>query len=606
MTNLTFLQKTRIQASELLVDTKTYMGRLYSRLGEVFTPASPFFQIITVLTELSELIFFYIEDSTVEQNIITAQQPESIYGLARLAGHDAFRGSSAIGEIRVRLNTSANSEIAGDAINISANSVIKSNGNGLEYILRTNNDQFRIEKSNFNYVRIPIIQGSHESQTLTATGEALQSFNINTKGYTDHYATRVSVNGELWTRHETLYDMMPTTKGYLIKTGISGGLDLYFGNGSFGMMPSSGASIIIEYIVHGGEAGNLIDAKDITFKFQSEGTDSTGQTYDLNKILELECSLAPKMGAYPETIKTTKLIAPLASKSFVLAHPDNYEYFLSRYGLFSYLDAYNTTDDGYLDDDNIIYLFMLPNTKKKLTKNKDYFSLDINEFFFSSDEKNGILGLLENSGQQMVTTEVQIVDPIAKYYRMDIKIRYFEGYSKTNIFTEIRAKVSDYLMNITRRDRLPKSDLIAIIEGVDGVDSVNIRFVSETEETARKNGYYTSTTTTVTPSTPTLETIGNGKQKFVFFKRTTTTSNVNFAPGAPLPESVVGLDSFGDIILGKQEVAMFRGGWKDQTGIVVPDDARTGEMAALSVYFDEPPVQNTIYSTIQTQNRKAM
>jgi len=358
--------------------------------------------------------------------------------------------------------------------------------------------------------------------------------------------------------------------------------------------------------VHGGEAGNLIDAKDLTFKFQSEGTDSTGQTYDLNKILELECSLAPKMGAYPETIKTTKLIAPLASKSFVLAHPDNYEYFLSRYGLFSYLDAYNTTDDGYLDDDNIIYLFMLPNTKKKLTKNKDYFSLDINEFFFSSDEKNGILGLLENSGQQMVTTEVQIVEPIAKYYRMDIKIRYFEGYSKTNIFTEIRAKVSDYLMNITRRDRLPKSDLIAIIEGVDGVDSVNIRFVSETEETARKNGYYTSTTTTVTPSTPTLETIGNGKQKFVFFKRTTTTANVNFAPGAPLPESVIGLDSFGDIILGKQEVAMFRGGWKDQTGIVVPDDARTGEMAALSVYFDEPPVQNTIYSTIQTQNRKSM
>jgi len=39
---------------------------------------------------------------------------------------------------------------------------------------------------------------------------------------------------------------------------------------------------------------------------------------------------------------------------------------------------------------------------------------------------------------------------------------------------------------------------------------------------------------------------------------------------------------------------------------VVPDDARTGEMAALSVYFDEPPVQNTIYSTIQTQNRKSM
>jgi hypothetical protein len=604
MANLTFLQKTRIQANQLLTDTKTYMSRLYTRLGEVFTPASPFFQIITVLTEISELIFFYIEDATVEQNILTAQQPESIYGLARLTGHDAFRGSSAIGEIKIRLNTSSINEIAGDAITIPANAVIKSNGNGLEYILRTNNDLFRIEKSNFNYITIPIIQGSHEAQTVTGTGAALQSFNLNVKEYTDHFNIRVSINGQLWTKYDSLYDMLPSTKGYLVKTGINGGLDLYFGNGSFGMIPDLGTTIMVEYIMHKGFTGNLNDAKDLTFKFVTEGSDSTGQTYDLNKILEVYCTQSPKMGADPESIKTTKLIAPLASKSFVLATPENYEYFLSRYGLFSYLDAYNTTDDGYIDDDNIIYLFMLPDTKKKLTKNKDYFSLDINEFFFSQDEKSGILGLLENSGQQMVTTEVQIVDPTPKYYRMDIKVRYFEGHSKTNIYTNIRSKVSEYLMNITRRDRLPKSDLIAIIEGVDGVDSVNIRFVSEAEETARKNGYYISKTVTVTPSTPTLETIGNGKQKFVFFKRTVTETQVNFKPNAALPESVIGLDSFGDIILGKEEVAMFRGGWIDRDGIKVPDDARAGEMAALSVYFDEPPVPMTIYSSIQTQNRK--
>ena len=601
---MTFLQKTRIQASQLLLDTRTYMSRLYGRINEVFTPASPFFQIIKVITEISELIFFYIEDATVEQNILTAQQPESVYGLARIAGHDAFRGTAAIGEIRVRLNTSSTSEIAGDGISIPANAIIKSNSNGLEYILRTNTDQFRLEKSNYAYITIPIIQGAHESQTLTATGDPLQSFNVATKGYTDHYNARVSVNGELWTKYDSIYDMQPNTKGYLIKTGISGGLDIYFGNGSFGMIPEQGASIMVEYITHAGAAGNLNDAKDITFKFITEGSDSLGNTYDLNKILELECTQSPKMAADPEDLKMTKMIAPLASKSFVLATPENYEYFLSRYGLFSYLDAYNTTDDGYIDDDNVIYLFMLPNVKKKLSKNKDYFNLDINEFFFSTDEKNGILGVLENSGQQMVTTEVKIVDPIAKYYRMDIKVRYFEGYSKQNLFTEIRTKVSEYLMNITRRDRLPKSDLIAVIEAIDGIDSVNIRFVSETEEAARRNGYYISKTVTVTPSTPTLETIGNGKQKFVFFKKTVTETQVNFEPGAALPESVIGLDSFGDIILGKEEVAIFRGGWNDRDNIMVVDDAKAGEMAALSVYFDEPAVSSTIYSMIQTQNRK--
>jgi hypothetical protein len=148
--------------------------------------------------------------------------------------------------------------------------------------------------------------------------------------------------------------------------------------------------------------------------------------------------------------------------------------------------------------------------------------------------------------------------------------------------------------------------LIAIIEGVEGVDSVNIRFVSEAEERARRNGYYVSETVTVTPSTPTLETIGNGKQKYVFFKRTVNETIVNFNPGAPLPEAVINLDSFGDIILDKEEVALFRGGWVDRDNQSVLDDARAGEMAALSVYFDEPAIPNTIYAQIQTQNRKKL
>jgi len=603
MANLKFLSTSKIRASELISDTKTYIGRLYGRLGDMFTTASQFSQILEVISEISELLFFYIEDATVEQNILTAQHPESIYGLARLTGHDAFRGASAIGEIAIRLNTSSKNDIAGDALIIPANTVIKSNSNGIPYTLRTNSDLFRIEKSNANYVYIPVIQGVLESQTVTGTGLELQSFNIITK-QTDNDNVTVSVNGEKWEKFDSIYDMKANSKGYLIKTGLSNGLDIYFGNESFGMIPPAGSTIKIEYFISRGSVGNLNHSKDLTFKFQTEGFDSMGNSHNLNDVLELKCTVAPIMGADPEDLAMTKLIAPLASKSFVLATPDHYEYFLSRYGMFSYLDAYNSTDDGYLDDDNVIYLFMLPDTKKKLTKNQDYFSLPVDEFFFSQDEKNAIYGVLEKSGQQMVTTEVQIVDPVVKKFRIDVKVRYFENYSKADLFNLIRSKISEYLMNITRRDRLPKSDLIAVLEAIEGIDSVNIRFVSQKEEEARANGYYTVETITVTPSTPTLETIGNGQQKYVFFKRTVNTNTVNIAPNDPLPESVIGLDSFGDIILSKNEVALFRGGWNDRDGSVVADGAKAGEQAALSVYFDEPGVPNTIYSRIQTQNRK--
>lgn len=606
MAEFKFLSTARIRASEMIADTQTYISRVYGRAGELFTTASPFSQILSVLSQITQLVFYYIEDSTVEQNILTANNPESVYGLARLAGHDSFRGSSAIGEIQLRLNTSAGNEIAGDALNIPANTVVKSDKNGLEYILRINQDQFRIEKSNSNYIKIPVVQGKIESQTATGTGESLQSFNFIIKGNTDHHSVRVSVNSELWSKYDSLYDMKVGTKGYLVKTGISGGLDIYFGNGSFGEIPVEGATIDIEYIVTDGSQGNLSGSKDLKFKFQTEGFDSLGETYDLNKMLEANFTVAPKMGADPESTELTKLIAPMQSHSFVLATPDNYEAFLSKYGMFSYLDAYNTTEDGYIDDDNVIYLFMLPDTKRKITKNNDYFNIPVDEFFFSEDEKNGILETLEKSGRQMVTTEVKIVEPKVQYFRMDVKVRYFEGYNKQELYSEIRSKISDYLINITRRDRLPKSDIIALLEGVEGIDSVNVKFTSEKEETARRLGYYVSETVTVTPSTPVLEDIGNGKQKYVFFKRTVTKNQVNFEPNAALPENVINLDSFGDIILEKEEVALFRGDWLDRSENIIPDDARMGEQAALSIYFDEPAVKNTIFTKIQAKNRRAL
>jgi|TARA_B110000908_G_C10267533_1_gene465918 hypothetical protein len=606
MAEFKFLSTARIRASEMIDDTQSYIARVYGRAGELFTSASPFSQILSVLSQITEMIFYYVEDSTIEQNILTAQNPESIYGLSRLAGHDSFRGTSSIGEIKLRLNTSAGDEIAGDALNIPANTVIKSEKNGLEYVLKTNQDQFRIEKSNSGYINIPVVQGKIEKQDVTGTGDSLQSFNIIIKGNTDHHSVRILVNSELWSKYDSLYDMKVGTKGYLVKTGISGGLDIYFGNGSFGDIPNEGATIEIEYIITDGAAGNLSGSKDLRFKFETEGSDSVGETYDLNEMLEASFTIAPKMGSDPESTELTKLLAPLQSHSFVLATPNNYEAFLSKYGMFSYLDAYNTTDDGYIDDDNVIYLFMLPDTKRKLTKNNDYFNIPIDEFFFSEDEKNGILQTLENSGRQMVTTEVKIVEPKVQYFRMDVKVRYFEGFNKPALYSEIRAKISDYLINITRRDRLPKSDIIALLEGIEGIDSVNVKFTSEKEETARRLGYYVTETVNVTPSTPVLEGIGNGKQKYVFFKRTVSKNQVNFEPNAALPENVINLDSFGDILLEKEEVALFRGDWMDRESAIILDDAKMGEHAALSIYFDEPAVKNTIFSKIQAQNRKAL
>ena len=89
MAELNFLNTIRVKSTQIKEDARTYISRVYGRSKTLFTEASPFAQIMRVLSEIGELIMFYVEDATVEQNIYTAQQPESIYGLARLTGHDA-------------------------------------------------------------------------------------------------------------------------------------------------------------------------------------------------------------------------------------------------------------------------------------------------------------------------------------------------------------------------------------------------------------------------------------------------------------------------------------------------------------------------------------
>tara|TARA_R110000803_G_scaffold109426_4_gene177818 strand:+ start:3963 stop:5792 length:1830 start_codon:yes stop_codon:yes gene_type:complete len=609
MAEFKFLSTARTKALEIRQDVTQYISRVYGRASELFTTASPFSQIIAVVSEITEMIFFYIEDSTVEQNILTAQQPESIYGLARLTGHDPTRGFSARGEIEIRWAPGKSNDVTGSALYMPTNLQIKSDMNGFIYLLRSASDIISLSTTEVNYIKIPIIEGIIENQTVTGTGLEFQTFNIQTGTTTAHDEVKVSVNGKPWQVFASLYDMKANTDGVVVKTGILGGIDLFFGNGNFGAIPANGSIIGVEYIKSNGAGGNLGESKDVTFKFIDSGYDGISNEYDLNELLEINVTSSPKMGAAPESIEFTKLIAPLQSKSFVLATPDNYEHFLARYDMFSYIDAYNTTDDQYLDDDNIIYLFLLPDVAKKTTGVLDYFSVPTEEFLFSQSELGAIRETIERSGQQMVTTEIDFVQPTKKMYSMNITVRHFEGFDEIQLMNDIRIKVSEYLIKVTRRDRLPKSDIVALIEGIDGIDSVNVQFISKSQEDALRDGFYTTTQTTIVPQTPVLEDVGNGKNRILFFKKTIVSNTVTFTPAEGIPAAVktevTGLDEFGDIVLGKQEIAIFRGGWKDRSGGIVVDEPKIGLMASLSVAFTTP-IPRTVYTRIQASNRKAL
>jgi hypothetical protein len=531
--------KARIQSAEIINQVFSFVEEKYQQANQVFSVGSAWGQIVSVVGQITNMVLYYVEDSITELNINTASRTASIQGLARLAGHNATRAISATGEITFKVIKAP--IMQGDQIIIPNYTRVKIKNNGQVYTLLLPQEECRITTGGES-VSAKVIQGEIQIQTFTGTGTPLQSFTATVKATTliDNFYVRVFVNGEEWRKYESIYDMPRDGKGFLVKTGISGGIDLYFGNTNFGMAPPQGSEIRVEYLTTVGEIGNMREGDNVEFEWLDSGYSITGEEIDLNEVLQTRMTQVITFGSNPEPTFLTRLMAPKTSRSFVLANPENYIIFLQKFNYFSIVDAYTTFDDDFVEDDNVIYLFLVPDINKRLRSNENYFTVPQEYFLLTEQEEKKVLDLIEDSGSKIVTTVVKIVEPEIRKYLINISVIAFSGFSKETIRASIIENLSQYFLSNRRRDRIPKSDIVKIIESIEGVDSVNVQFVSELNEIAKKSD-----------------------------------------PNSPL----IGLDEMGDIVMNRGEMVLIRGGWTDRAGVYYEDSITDQKPCTVNIQF---------------------
>lgn len=590
-----FLDKSKITFSDLVNQTQEYLVRSYNRARSIFTPASPFGQILQVLQNLTQLIFYYIEDALVEMNIYTAYKERSVYGLARLAGHDPTRAISARGTLALNIKPGAANDLGTPFVYVNNNTVILNLNTNLPYIIKVDNPQekVKIDLTTNGIYKFRTIQGEIEEQSVISSGANLQSYNFGSAKQVEQDSVQIFVNGEQYAIEPSLYDMMKGEKACIVKTGIDGGVDVYFGNEDFGTVPQRGAQILCRYLNTSGIRGNIYAKSDLlAWKFQDQGLSNIGEQVDLNEVFNVGVDKPFVLGASEEELDLTRLIAPKTSRALVLANPDNYIAFLSRFD-FSFVDAYTTYDDAYLDDDNVVYLFLIPNVQSRLSKDSDYFTTDENNFILTNDEKEAIYTYVQKSGRQIVSSELRIQDPILTKYALNIVLRVFEGVDSDTLQADIIALLSQYFIRVQRRDKIPKSDIVAMVETVSGVDSVNIQFISEANEEAIRNGFYYKTVTTPAAFGTTSETI----QLEVQLDKD--------ANGKVIEDPNLGLDKFGDIVIGLNELPIIRGGWEDREGVFYSTDIKSNNVSSINIVIDEVIPEN-LATQIMTQNKNIL
>ena len=543
-------QKNNILIRGLLSTTYSFLQKTYNQSKNVFTTASAWGQILFVLENLSQLILYFIEDSITELNIYEATRDYSVRSLARIAGYNPARAMSAQGEVAVSWNLKT-ADVGGGAVILQENTRIQCDQNGLAYTLMINGPRIKVSLTRGTAFKFKTTQGAFSTTTFTGTGNALQSFNVPVKGgvFLDQFNVKVSINDNKWKQYSSLYDIPLEGEGYLVLSGINEGIDIYFGNSNFGKVPPPGSFIKVQYLQTTGSLGNLrstITSK-ITYKFLDQGTDLFGKEVNLNDYLQIVNTVDPSFGADEEPIAITRLAAPKTSRAFVFANAANYEIYLQKFNIFSQIQAFSTFDDDYLDDDNVVYLYLVPDVTVGLTSNEDYFSIPISYFLLTSAQKLAILNLLEDSGSMIATTVVKIVEPRISRFVGNAIITTFEGFDPEIIKDKIQEMVSSYFINLKRRDKIPRSDMIALIESVPGVDSVSFFFVGQSNE-----AYHA-----------TIDALPN-----------TSDSELN---------TNIGFDEFGDIIIGRGELVVIRGGWNDRYGSFYEVGIVPGKPSALNI-----------------------
>jgi len=552
--NFKLFTSLRINIQDILGETLQFLQDRFKQTRSIFTAASPYGQLLIVFENLSQLIFYYIEDSITELNVNEASRASSIYSLASLAGHNPSRAIGATAQIRV-VRKSNIAEVPAAKVVLNNLFRVRCTQNGLIYVMELPQDEIRLSLTGETSANVfTLRQGIVESQTFTAKGKAFESFQVGFPNnfYIDNFNISVYVNGEKWTKYESLLDIPRNDKGFLCKTGITNGVDIYFGNGAFGKIPESGSEIIVEYLATDGAFGNLKvdDASQVRFTFEDTGYAPTGEEINMNDYFDIFTVSPPNFGVDPENLELTRLIAPKASKNFALVNVDNYEVLLRKMQMFSTIKVYLPQDArGTILDSRMINLFLVPDVSKLFKSGEDYFNLPTSKFKLSSFQKQELLKYIERSGTKMISTDVQIVDPKVSRYVMFVSIIAFDDVSPEIIKSDITDAVGKYMISLKRYDRVPKSDLIKVIEAINGVDSVNISIIGENNENALK-----------------------------------------LDPKA----RPVGLDEFNDIIIGLDEFPVIRGGWKDSRGNLYVEGLSDEKLGALNIQIKKRVSRNTM------------
>ena len=555
---------TEITFDKVKAEIELFLKQEHSKSGILYSNASPYGQILSVLENLQQLSLLYLKNSIKQYDLsdVNANNARVIRNAAIFAGHIPGRNISATGTLKVSIKTSTDisKEVPGGRITLTNRQALKNKTNGLEYSINLGADKQTYKITTNSQFFVSIIQGKWERKTFTGSGNENQTYQVSIRGNlkdVENFNYEVLVNGEYWSVKKHLYDLLADEKACVIRTGFNSGIDVIFGNGGFGMIPTIGSVIEVNYLVSDGSIGSIFRRTSNDWTFIEPALDGFGNTIDIANLFDVSIYTDINFGADKESTAFTKNVLPIVSNNFVLGLPQQYAYQIKKLGVFSHVNAY----EKY----GTIYVVATPNIKLFKNQNSNYFTIDKRAFELDAYEKSKIDLYLRTGGNIMLSKRYQIDSPVLSYYIMNVFVITYSDSQDDNVNSQIHDVVSEYFLNFNRLDRVPKSDLVSSLSDIHEIHSVDISFVCKknedyhkeqiTQDTNRRNAYASKAALKLTRPNP----------------------NYN-------PQTSLGIDPvMGDIIFEPSEIPVVRGGWYDRNTIYYSDDIEDKGLKSINI-----------------------
>src|ERR1035437_7820096 len=222
------MQFSEITFSKVKTEIETFLQSTYNKAGILFTPASPYGQLLDVIENLYQLSTLYLKNAInqFDLSLPNSNNKKIIRNAAIFAGHIPGRAISSSGTLRFQIKSDIDieKEIPGSRVTLFDKTAIKNKQNGLEYIINLGAEKLTYKVNPGFQFFANITQGKWDTQIVTGTGQQNQTFQLSNPGgqkEIENFNYSVTVNGTLWITKKHLYDLLPDEQSCVVRTGFN-------------------------------------------------------------------------------------------------------------------------------------------------------------------------------------------------------------------------------------------------------------------------------------------------------------------------------------------------------------------------------------------------